>query len=248
MSTEDAPTNTTNGAPTVAALSIEQIRAQVREEIRNTMIAQNADLIETTNRNTIRLLEDDRRRAAPHLLETISNELKEARKKETRSWKQEINRSNFDALKDAEMIYNRAQRLVEASEVREDAIMLKEGAIDLMNQGKKILNERLKLIRFADKEGWAAALNFEGDDIAENEAEAKKMRKSKKDTEAEKEKEKEKRSSARCKDRSRNGGYGQGSSNYRRNDSQGYRDRSSLDSRMCYKCRERGHIAANCPY
>ena len=236
------------GTDNVEALSIAQIRAEVRDEIRKTMVEQTADLIQVTNRNTLKMIEEDRRRAAPYLLDTISSELKEARKKETNNWKTDINKSNFDALKDAETIYNRAQRLVEATEVTDDTKLLKEGAIKLMEEGKEILEKRLQLIRYADKEGWLAALHYEGDDIAENEAEAKKMRKSKKDTEAEKEKEREKRAATRRATRGRSGqGYGQGSSTYRRSDSQGYRDRSP-ETRTCYRCRRKGHIASNCRY
>ena len=50
----------------------------------------------------------------------------------------------------------------------------------MMQKGKSLRHERIKLIKFADREGWKATLYYEGDKIAETEAEEKKIRKSKK--------------------------------------------------------------------
>ena len=68
------------------------------------------------------------------------------------------------------------------TEASPDTAVFKQGALDLVKSGKEKLSERIRLIRFADRDGWPAALRYAGDDIALDEAEEKKMRKSKKDT------------------------------------------------------------------
>ena len=66
-------------------------------------------------------------------------------------------------------------------EVGADQETLKTGALSFIEKGKKLTHDRLKLLRFADRDGWTAALNYLGDQIAETEAEAKAMRKGKKE-------------------------------------------------------------------
>ena len=89
---------------------------------------------------------------------------------------------------------------VEAADFKEDSQPLKDPILNLMEKGKNMLYERMKLIRYADKETWRAALLFEGDDIADNETEEKKMKKSKKEAEKEVEKAKQKATRAGKRD------------------------------------------------
>ena len=64
----------------------------------------------------------------------------------------------------------------------------KEGALQMMEKGKALIHDRIKLITFADQEGWPAALLYKGSNIADTEAEAKKMAKAKKEHERQSEK------------------------------------------------------------
>ena len=125
---------------------------------------------------------------------------------------------------------------------------LKTGALNFIEKGKQLTHDRIKLIRFADRDGWTAALNFLGDQIAETEAEAKAMRKGKKEAD-------------RFRDSRRNS-WGErfqpystynrrnqaGASRDRDDYSTGYRPRDNRyksynSDKKCFECQRYGHIA-----
>ena len=163
-------------------------------------------------------------------------------------------------------MWKRAERLVQPLNVPEEQKEVKKLALEGITKGKEIVHERAKLIRFADRDGWKAALHYLGDNIAETEAEGKKMRKSKKETEKEKEADRTRRE-RKARDR-RNRGDGQGSSRDR--DSRGrygqasgystsgpsygstygstYTNGNGYQTKYCYLCKRTGHIARFCPY
>ena len=118
----------------------------------------------------------------------------------------------------------------------------------MIKKGKTIIHDRMKVIRYADRDGWKAALHFVGDDIAETAEEAKRMRKSKKETE--KDKEASRRGSNRDRenrDWNVNGSSRAGSSRDRepwgsRRSSNGVQ----TNDQYCYKCSRYGHGAYHC--
>ena len=133
-------------------------------------------------------------------------------------------------------------------EVTNEQEVFKTGASDMIKKSKALIHERIKLIRYADREGWKAALHFEGDDIAESEAEAKRMRKSKKETDKESDS-KRRDNYRRYSDTRRDG---QGSSrdrspgrSFSRNS--GYGGQS--DRKYCFLCKRWGHLprSRECP-
>ena len=84
-------------------------------------------------------------------------------------------------------MWKRTERSVTSLEVTRDQADAKKATLEYIEKGKKLSRERMKIIRYADRDGWQAALHFVGDNIAETEAEAKRMRKSKKETEKDRE-------------------------------------------------------------
>ena len=82
-------------------------------------------------------------------------------------------------MKQIELIWRRTERFVNTLEAPPAKEEIEEGTMAFIE--KLLTNERMKFIRFADREGWSAALCYLGHDIAETEAEAKAMRESKKD-------------------------------------------------------------------
>ena len=220
----------------------------VRQEVRDTMMAQQTELLELANRNALELLREERKKSTPALLETITGEVQSARSHESHDWKNQINKSNCDVLRQVEQLWARTERYVDVLEVTNEQEVFKAGAMDMIQKGKALVHDRLKLIRFADREGWKAALHFEGDDIAESEAEAKRMRKSKKETEKDSDKMRRDRD-RRNLDTRRDG---QGSSRDRSpgrsfNRNSGYGGQS--DRKFCFLCKRWGHLprSRECP-
>ena len=68
-------------------------------------------------------------------------------------------------------------------EVQPEQVDLKSASLEIILKARKWVQKRMKVIRYADQDGWKAALHYLGDDIAETEEETKRMRKSKKETE-----------------------------------------------------------------
>ena len=222
----------------------------VRKEVKATMMEQHTRILEMANRNALKIYQDERKKSAPALLETISGEVQASKSHDSHVWNTPINKSNFDILQQVEQLWARSERYVEVLDVSNDQAVFKQGAIDMMKKGKSLIHERIKLIKYADREGWKAALYYEGDKIAETEAEEKRMRKSKKETEKEKDAEKSRKEATR---RFFERKAEQGSSR----DSRSERDRRSTSrtsSRIteqvfCYKCKRYGHRtnAWSCP-
>ena len=120
-------------------------------------------------------------------MDTINLEVESARKYDAHDWNTNVNKDNFNTLHQVEMLSERTERFVSALEVQPDQAELKNASLEMIKKGKNLIHERMKVIRFADRDGWKAALHFVGDDIAESVEEAKRMRKSKKETDKEKE-------------------------------------------------------------
>ena len=58
---------------------------------------------------------------------------------------------------------------------------MKAASLKAIAEGKLIAYDQMKLIRFADCEGWKATCHFKGDNIADSVEEAKRMKIAKKE-------------------------------------------------------------------
>ena len=234
--------------PPTAPLTAEDVDRRVRD----VMMAQQTQLLEIAGRNTLKLLQEEQKKAKPSLVDTINLEVEAAREYDSHDWKTPINKENFNCRYQVEQLGKRTERLVDAMELPEDQAVLKATALEAIEKGKNIVHERLKVIRYADRDGWKAALHFLGDNIAESEAEAKRMSKSKKETDKEKEAEKARRERETHRDRG-NRGDGQGSSRDREpwgryGQSSSYSNGYGYQTKLCYHCNRTGHIARFCPH
>ena len=72
--------------------------AEVREEVKATMIKQHAEMLDIANRNAMELLWKERARNAPSLLEAIDGEVQVAKVHDNYIWNTDINKSNFNVL------------------------------------------------------------------------------------------------------------------------------------------------------
>ena len=182
----------------------------IEKQVKDTMMSQQTLLLEIAGRNALKLVQDQQKKAAPSLLDLINVEVETARKHDHREWRTQVNKENFNTLHQVEQMWKRTERFVSALEVQHEQAELKAATMDAIAKGKKLTHDRLKVIRYADRDGWQAALHFIGDDIAETAEEEKKMRKAKKETDKTKEASQSKSRDKRK--RSYSGRDGQGSS------------------------------------
>ena len=158
----------------------EEALDQVADRVKRTMVDQQARLLEIAGRNALELVREQQRQARPSLLNSIDEEIENTVGK-FQGWRNEINERNHDNLKQIEMMWKRTERFVEALEVPPAQEEIKQGGMAYIDKGKSLTYERMKVIKFADREGWSVGLRYLGDNIADTEAEAKAMRKSVKD-------------------------------------------------------------------
>ena len=231
---------------------------QVDARVKATMMAQQSQLLELAAKNALKLVQEENKKATNSILELIDTEVEKSRAGDAHVWSNNINKSNYDAIQQVERMWTRTERMVGVLQVPEEQKELKDAALKFINEGKRLPHERLKVFRFADRDGWSAALNFLADDIAENEKDEKRMKKGKKEAEASKSSRETKRTSSgsgysshsqRSKPYSTSSAPSSSGSNRSRfEDGRGNRDRSDLlrDGPECYICGKSGHISKFC--
>ena len=236
----------TDPTPPAAPLTAEAVQTIVRQ----TMMVQQSEFLKLSEENALKTLREEHKKNQRTLLDTINFEVEAAREYDTHEWKTPVNKDNFHNMHQIHQLWKRTERFVGSLDVSPEQVQLKAASMKAIEQGKQIAHDRMKLIRFADRDGWKAALHFQGDNIADSAEEAKKMRKSKKETELEKEADKKRERDARERRNRYSGRDGQGSSRdrepwstYNRSSNQ----RPKIDSRYCFNCARTEHIARNCP-
>ena len=90
------------------AMSGEQIEAHVR----NAMMNQQAELLKLAAENALKLVQEQNKSSSTEALRAIDEELDKSRKDDSHNWKNPINKSNFDALKQVEKMWERTERMV----------------------------------------------------------------------------------------------------------------------------------------
>ncbi len=217
-----------------------------------------AQILKMASENTVKILQDKfLKNLSSSFLNKIDDEIDKSKAYDNHIWQNKINKSNFDALRQVEQMWERTERYVDALEVDPEQGELKKGALNFIKEGKNFTHERLKVIRFADRDGWSAALNFLADDIAQDEKEEKRMKKGRKDAENSKNKEgkgratggNERRGASQYQLTSPSRGsyasFGQQGGARRQRDEQ-YEYRRESDGRECYICGQLGHVARAC--
>ena len=118
-------------APT-APLTAEDVDRRVRD----VMMAQQTQLLEIAGRNTLKLLQEEQKKAKPSLVDTINLEVEAAREYDSHDWKTPINKENFNCMYQVEQLGKRTERLVDAMELPEDQGVLKATALVAIEKGE----------------------------------------------------------------------------------------------------------------
>ena len=216
-------------------------------------MAQQADVLKLAADNALQLARDVGKKTSTDLFNKIDDSIEKAKEHDDHVWHNPINKSNFNAARQIKQMWERTERFVEAMQVVPDHTELKDGAMKFIKEGKRLTHDRLKVLRYADREGWSAALYFVSDDIADDEKEEKRMKRGKKEAD------KQKLSKAAKKPRLyTDRGSAEGRSSYSTyagasSASSGYqsgrrtKDNYSANARACFICDKLGHIAKYCP-
>ena len=215
---------------------------EIKKAVSDTMKLQQVQLLTLAANNAQKLIADQAKKSATGILDSIDGEITKAREHDGHEWKNKINRSNFDALRDIELMWERAERFVSVLNVEGDQADLKAGAVKYIEQGKNLTKQRLKVLRIADRDGWAAALCFVADDIADDEKEEQRMKRGRKEAQ-------QKKAHAEKSSRDRSPHDRRGGSSYERQ----YQERRrgfggegygrSVERRICYTCNREGLIS-----
>ena len=107
---------------------------------------------------------------------------------------------------------------------------------ELVKAGEKRVNDRIHLLRIADKFGWAGANDFVEEELARDEKEEKKLKSIRKEFEAKKEK------------KGQGSGKGKGNFLYKKQ-VENYEDTRKPDNqgaKNCFECDRPGHLARDC--
>ena len=77
------PTNTANAS---TALTVEEVDRRVKE----TMMAQQSEMLEIAGRNALKLLREEQKKTAPQILDAMDDELEEANEVLNHEWRTQI--------------------------------------------------------------------------------------------------------------------------------------------------------------
>ena len=71
---------------------------EVDRRVKETMMAQQSEMLEIAGRNALKLLREEQKKTAPQLLDAMDDELEEANDVLNHEWRTQINRDNFNSI------------------------------------------------------------------------------------------------------------------------------------------------------
>ena len=144
------PAQAASASATAAAPMTPQF---IQALVKDTMMAQQSQLLTLAETNALRLLREENKRNQPTLIDTINEEMAAAKEYEHHDWQNPTNKLTFQAMHQIEQMWKKTGRLVEAADFQPDQKILKEAALKTINEGKEAAYKQIKLIKFADREG-----------------------------------------------------------------------------------------------
>lgn len=121
-------------------------------------------------------------------------------------------------------IWKKTEHLLEKNSIKE--------AKDMITEGKKLTQSRIKLIRLADREGWAVANAYISDDLASDTEDEKRIQRAVRTVAAStKAKIKNKKPYAKSEEKPQ----------------QATKGKTQAEAIVCWTCGKNGHISVYCP-
>ena len=215
-------------------MSQQATSTQLDELVQKIVTAQQPTLLQTAAETAERVVEDVLKRRESRLIDDVSEELKKSSALDKVTLRTPGNRDQFNHGKDVLEKINSATKSINSGDANK--------AKDILEEGKKSINKRLKLIRI-DREDWATVQEYLSDDLASDSEDEKQINRAIKNATSKKEKLARKKPQA-------NRFFP-----YRRNQplqkfnylTQGvsqtstFRPQSVTNERVCWSCGRRGH-------
>ena len=109
---------------------------EIKQIVRDTMQEQQAALLKTAELNARTLLEEDTRTKRHEVLNTIDDEIERTQMLDNsnHTWRNNINKSNFDHMKQVHELWERAERAVKSDQ--------RPKALEIIEKDKRLSKER----------------------------------------------------------------------------------------------------------
>ena len=225
-----------------ASASIPDVTRQILESVKNSLAASSETIIQEATHRAVSTIQASVTNQLEDLKEkTIEQSMKKI-KTETPKFSRKGNKDQFEFNVDVLNRLEKIEKLVEKERKAE--------ALKTLEEGKKFIAKRQKLVQIADREsdGWNVVKEYISDDLASDSDDEKRINKARKKA-AEKRKTTEKSKNDRKRIKQSDSRYGQKSeSRYESHKSEQKSDfRKNKYDRECYICKRVGHLSYNCP-
>ena len=167
--------------------------------------------------------------AATKVAEKTADEIS---KKSTIELKGKGNKNQLQFCQDVEARMDSAVKRIDSKDY--------QAAKEELQEGKKLIKKRIKLIRLADREDWSLVNEYMSDNMASNSEDEKRINRARRAANSKAEKRRKSREQQRYKPKHRS--YWSSSQGHP------YESSRSYDSKQCWVCGRVGHFSSQCPF
>ena len=224
----------------------EDTKTEIKELVKTVLQEQQRDLLRSAASNALSIVEKQIGKTSSELRDAIDDEVAGCSTDFT--FKNNINRSNFNFTKQVNDIWKKTERAIGDGETNK--------AKDFIQKGKELCINRMEALRIADKEGWDVALAYISEELVTGEENEKRLKKARRDAKTSRDEKKKTYSSTSQRTRFQPYSYDkypkkeEGSDksyNSTSRENGYYRKSRKLDNITCWICSRFGHVATYCP-
>ena len=153
----------------------ESTKQQMKCLLREIVQEQQVGVLQAAAHNAEKMVEERLQKSQSELKDVIDDEVAGCSHAES-TFKNNINRSNYEFCRQVQDIWRKTERAIDERQTPK--------AKTLLEKGKKIINNRMKALKIADKEGWDVALAYLSDELASDDEQEKRLKKARRDTDS----------------------------------------------------------------